>query len=292
METHKAPAADRHARDIFSPADLLERFDGIARGTFLQRFGCTLKQLARATNDGSVVRVRPGVFALPSLDPRVMTAAAHGGELTCAAALRAHGIWVLPDPDDKIHVWLGTGGRRHPHQGCGCLTHYSSGRAGLGTASAATALIHAFRCLEAEAFFAAYESAWNKRLISASDHARIRRELPDSVGWLLDLTRPDAESGLESLLRLRLHLIGIRLDSQVNIDGVGRVDFVLDGRLIFEADGKENHDSSTKRHHDRLRDAAASALGYETLCFDYALIVHDWDRVAAAIIPALARSRA
>jgi len=109
--------------------------------------------------------------------------------------------------------------------------------------------------------------------------------------WLLDLARPDSESGLESLLRLRLYLLGIRLDCQVDIDGVGRVDFVVGGRVILEADGEENH-AGSRRHKDLVRDAAASVLGYETLRFDYAMIVHHWDTVVAAILPALNRAGA
>src|SRR5690606_8366426 len=101
--------------------------------------------------------------------------------------------------------------------------------------------------------------------------------------------RDDADSGLESLLRLRMHQLGIRLDCQVVIDGVGRVDFVVDGRLIIEADGKQNHDGASMRHKDLVRDAAASGLGYETLHFDYAQIIHDWTTVQAAILAALAR---
>ena len=75
----------------------------------------------------------------------------------------------------------------------------------------------------------------------------------------------------------------------MQIDGVGRVDFVIGGRVILEADGKLNH-SGDRRHKDLMRDAAASALGYETLRFDYAMIIHDGERVAAAILPALMRA--
>lgn len=275
---------------MFPPSVLLDRFGGIAHGTFLQRFGCTRKQLAAETRIGSIQRVRPGVFAVPTADPSILSAAAHGGALTCAAALRARGIWVLPDPDDKIHVWMGAAGRTH-HEKCACIVHYSPGRAELGLAPVAAALVHAYRCLNQEAFFAAYESAWNKRLISAPDRARIRKELPRSAEWLLDLARSDAESGLESLLRLRLHLLGIRLDCQVDIDGVGRVDFVIGGRVILEADGKENH-TAAKRHKDLMRDAAASARGYETLRFDYAMSLYNWDLVIAAILPAILRAQA
>ncbi|PCE15363.1 hypothetical protein AUC47_13750 [Microbacterium sp. SZ1] len=170
--------------------------------------------------------------------------------------------------------------------------HYSPGTAAVGLAPLPVVLIHVYRCLGVEAFFAAYESAWNRRLLSAADQARIRRELPTSARWLLDLARADAESGLESLLRLRLHLLGIRLECQVRIDGVGRVDFVIEKRLILEVDGRANHAGAERRHHDLARDAAASARGYETLRFDYAMVVHDWDAVVRAIIPALARARA
>lgn len=275
---------------MMDPAYLLVRFGGIARGSTLQKYGCSRTRLAAASNAGEIRRLRQGVFGLPGTSTDIVTAAQHGGALTCAAALRAHGVWVLPAADGEVHVWLGRSGRHHRHDGCSCTSHYSPGRAELGLAPVVACLIHAYRCLEEEAFFAAYESAWNKRLIGAHDRARIRRELPAAAGWMLDLARPDAESGLESLLRLRLHLLGIRLDCQVNIPGVGRVDFVVGGRIILEADGKENH-TLAKRHADLKRDAAASALGYETLRFDYAMIVHDWPTVVAAILPAVGRAR-
>lgn len=240
-------------------------------------------------NHGRIRRVRPGVFALPTADPKVVAAAAHGGELTCADALRARGVWTLSDSDDRVHVWLGRAGRRHSHPGCACTAHHSPGMARVGCASAATALIHAYRCLPAEEFFAAYESAWNRRLLSASDRRRIAAELPAAAQWMLQLARSDAQSGLESLLRFRLHLLGIRLDCQVAIEGVGRVDFLVGSRLILEVDGRQNHHSAERRHNDLVRDAAASALGFETLRFDYALVVHQWNMVVPAILAAMGR---
>jgi very-short-patch-repair endonuclease len=275
---------------MLAPQDLLERFGGVARGTLLQQYGCSRRALAAAVDDGRIQRIRPGVFATHALDRKVFSAAAHGGELTCADALRAKNVWVLPDPDEVVHVWVGSAGRTHAHPGCTCIVHHSAGTAQVGLADVATALVHAYRCLMPEAFFAAYESAWNRRLITASDRRRIRGELPKSAEWMLDLARPDAQSGLESLMRFRLHLLGIRLDCQVEIPNVGRVDFVAGGRLIIEVDGRENHASAERRHNDLVRDAAASARGYETLHFDYAQVVHDWDTVVRAILPAIGRS--
>jgi very-short-patch-repair endonuclease len=276
---------------MIEPSDLLHTLGGIARGTHLQQFGATRAQLAVAARTGTISRIRQGVYALSTADPKVVAAAAHGGALTCADALRAHGVWVLPQVDPIVHVWVGRSGRRHPHTPCECISHHSPGTAGLGLAPVAAALIHAYRCLDQEAFFAAYESAWNQRLLSAPDRKRIRRELPKSAHWLLDLARPDAESGLESILRLRLHLLGIRLDCQVVIGGVGRVDFVAERRVIIEVDGRRNHDGPEMRHKDLTRDAAASRLGFETLRFDYAMIIHDWDAVVRAVMSAVARAR-
>lgn len=272
------------------PVQLL-RERQVARGSELSSFGCTRKHLAAAADRGEIRRIRPGVYASWTASPDVVAAAAHGGALTCAKALRAQGVWTLDD-DMQPHVWLGAGGRSHPHAPCDCVAHYRPGPMRLGIADVEQALVHAFACYGDELFFAAYESAWNKGLIGSAARARIRATLPRSAEWLLDLARADAQSGLESILRLRLHLMGIALTCQVKIPDVGRVDFVIEGRIILEADGEQNHGSTEHRHRDRWRDAAASRRGYETLRFDYALIIHHWDVVAAAILGALARAHA
>ncbi|MEV7631423.1 hypothetical protein AB0N64_03330 [Microbacterium sp. NPDC089318] len=177
------------------------------------------------------------------------TAIAHGGALTCVSVLRRMGVWTLSD-SEAVHVWMGPGRHARAHSGCRCVNHYQQGTPPLGAASLVNALLHFRQCEGDEASFAAFESAWRKRLLSRSQRDQVRAGLPAGSRWLVDLARPDADSGLESLLRLRLHIIGVRLDCQVSILGVGRVDFVVGGRLIIEADGKENHDGPTKRHKD------------------------------------------
>ncbi|WP_460796744.1 endonuclease domain-containing protein [Microbacterium sp. GXF0217] len=275
---------------MLSAHDTITRLGGIARSSTLQQLGFTRQGLANEARRGTIQRIRNGIFATRVLNDDVRRAIEHGGALTCVSILRLKGVWVLPRPDG-LHVWMPS--RRHPldHPSCTCVSHYFHGSPPLGSASIETALLHLRRCAGDEAFFAAYESAWRQRLLSRAARARIRAALPRTSRWLIDIARSDADSGLESLMRMRLHLLGIRLECQVLIDGVGRVDFVIGGRLIVEADGDDNHGSSTKRHHDRVRDAAASELGYETLRFDYAQIVHDWPTVQAAIIAALRRLR-
>ncbi|WP_230667691.1 endonuclease domain-containing protein [Microbacterium sp. MEC084] len=76
---------------------------------------------------------------------------------------------------------------------------------------------------------------------------------------------------------------------QVRIRHVGRVDFVLAGRVILEVDGKENHDGPSERHKDLRRDAIAISLGFTPLRFDYSLVMYEWPIVERAILAALSR---
>ncbi|MBS1674068.1 MAG: DUF559 domain-containing protein [Actinobacteria bacterium] len=270
---------------MLSLIDTIRRHDGIARGKDLQGFGFTRTAIARVVRTGEIDRLRDGVFAVGPIDPDVRAAVAHGGALTCASVLKQLGVWVLPVVTAP-HVWLGAGRHGLAHPRCDCVPHYFRGAPPLGSTDLETALLHLRLCAGDEAFFAAFESAWRQRLLSATARRRIREALPDSARWLVDLARHDADSGLESLLRLRLHAIGLDLERQVHIDGVGRVDFVV-GRLIIEVDGRQNHDGESMRHKDLVRDAAAAARGYRTLRFDHAQVVHDWPSVQAAILSAL-----
>lgn len=270
---------------MLSANDTIMSLGGFARGSRLQQLGFTRQSLSEHVRRGEILRLRAGVFAVAPVHPDIRTAAAHGGALTCASLLRARGVWVLPH-DDGVHVWLGRRQHPVPHPGCSCTSHHFTGDPPLGAVSIETALIHLRRCAGDEAFFAAYESAWHLGLLSRASRATIRALLPRRARWLVDLARSDAESGLESLLRLRLHVLGLTLECQVDIRGVGRVDFVLAGRIIIEVDGKTNH-AGDHRHKDLVRDAAASRLGYQTLRFDYAQIIHDWPSVRAAILGAL-----
>ncbi|WP_194764796.1 DUF559 domain-containing protein [Microbacterium sp. UFMG61] len=276
---------------MLSAADTITRLGGLARGAHLQTLGFTRRALSRAVKRGEIERVRDGVFASGRIDRQVRAATAHGGALTCASVLQVLGIWVLA-PVSVPHVWLGRSRHAHAHDACRCVSHYYRGVPPLGQATVEVALAHFLRCAGDEAFFAAYESALRLGLLTRAAQARVRAMIPAAARWLVDLALPHSDSGLESLLRLRLHVLGIRLECQVSISGVGRVDFVVGSRLILETDGTENHDGASLRHKDLVRDASASALGYETLRFDYAQVIHDWPTVQAAILAALTRLNA
>ncbi|MFE6997481.1 type IV toxin-antitoxin system AbiEi family antitoxin domain-containing protein [Microbacterium sp. NPDC057659] len=265
-----------------SVVSVLSAFGRIARTSELKTRGVTERELTSAVRSGEITRIRQGLYALPGIDPVMMHAAEHGGVPGCTDAGRMHGLWILEG--GERHVWLGTAGNEHG--ACkGCRLHWDEGLVKVGQLPPVhNVLLQIAECSGEETFFAAYESALRWSKISPGGIAWLWKHLPVRMRWLLDFARGDADSGLESLVRLRLHRSGISLRRQISIRGVGEVDFVYGGWLIIECDGRDNHEREKERHKDLMRDAAAAARGYETLRFDYAMIVHDWGVVEAAIL--------
>ena len=242
-----------------------------------------------ALHHGVISRVRRGVYARPWACRDLVRATAHGGTLACVSAARHLGLWVLDDAPE-VHVWLPS--RHHyVHEGCDCVAHWDDSRAGAGTAVPPVRQIlrQILHCRGTEEFFVVLESALRQRLAGASDLRWLRSRTNAAAREAIDLARKDADSGLESLLRWRLRHLGVSVRTQVPIAGVGVVDAVIGDRLLIELDGRENHDGTSMRHKDLVRDANAALWGYTTLRFDYALVVHDWELVEAAILGALGR---
>lgn len=92
--------------------DLAARAGGVIRRTHLLRHGATDADVRRWVRGEVFTRLRDGVLALPDADALIVVAARHGGSLACASALRAYGIWLWDDAA-RVHVWLGSSGRRH-----------------------------------------------------------------------------------------------------------------------------------------------------------------------------------
>ncbi|MFT4259171.1 MAG: type IV toxin-antitoxin system AbiEi family antitoxin domain-containing protein [Microbacterium sp.] len=259
----------------------------MARTRELRSRGVSEAELTRAVRGGAVVRPRQGVYALAG-DAGVH-AAAHGGVIGCCAAGAALGLWTLTIPEEP-HVWMGHAGTPRSMPCEHCVLHWDDGAAAVGELPpVANVLLQISQCADEDAFFAALESALRRSLLSPAAIAWLWSHLAVDKRWLLGFARADADSGLESLIRLRLHRLGIDVRCQVLIDGVGEVDLLIGDRLIIEADGRENHEREAQRSKDLRRDARAAAAGYTTLRFTYAMIVHDWPVVEAAIRGAMSR---
>lgn len=254
----------------------------------LRQRGFTRGAINAAVRGGRLVRVRRGVYATLDACPTSVAAAAHGGALACVTAAKHLGLWVV-ETEPHTHVWMRPGAHRRHDDGCGCIEHWDDGPPSdaFGVPSIPRVLRQMMGCLGVEAFFVALESARRQQRITTAGLEWLRRNTNAAGRRAIALSRSDADSGLESLLRWRLRAYGLRIRTQVKIDDVGRVDVLIGERLIVETDGQGNHDGHSHRHRDLVRDAIAAALVYRTLRFDYALIVQDWERVEAAIIGAI-----
>lgn len=258
----------------------------------LRAGGLSRSEIRRCVDAGSLLHLRRGVYSSPDACACVVAAAERGGAIACVTAARHLGLWVLGE--DDLHVWLNDDGHLRPLQDVdvACTPHWDTGRPTAFTPPPVPrTLKQILACRGVEEFFVALESARRLGLIH-----------PDGLRWLcaatnsigreaVRLSRDDADSGLESLLRWRLRSHNLPVRTQVRIAGVGVVDILIGDRLIVEADGRENHEGASLRHKDLVRDASAAAWGYTTLRFDYALIVHDWDLVEAAILAAVREGR-
>lgn len=63
------------------------------------------------------------------------------------------------------------------------------------------------------------------------------------------------------------------------IIGIGCVDFFIDGWFIVEIDGREGYDLFLYWYKDLVCDVNVVVWGYSILCFDYVMVVYDWDFV-------------
>ena len=282
---------------VESAVRVIDRFGGLARTRDMTAAGIPARELAAAVARGALIKPRSGIYALPDIPHPVIESLSHCGALACVSAARDYGLWTLDDgADEPVHTWIDPSHRPVrlaidpdcDRVGC-CVIHRDRAiePAGLRRVSLLHCLRQILACRGEEAFFAALESAMRQRLIDSDGIATLRARIPSRDRWLVDFARCDADSGLESILRLRVHRRGLILASQVPIPGVGEVDFVIGDCLILEADGA-THDGQS-RHRDRVRDAVAMTLGFVTLRFDSAMILHDWELVEAAILAATSR---
>jgi very-short-patch-repair endonuclease len=149
-------------------------------------------------------------------------------------------------------------------------------------------LEHVLHCVSPQWAIAVLDSGLNQRLVRADGLSAVAGALPRHLASVVAPADGRAESGVESIARYLLVLLGLYVEVQVVIDGVGRVDLLVEGRLILELDGRAWHDDPSAFARDRRRDAAAAIGRYRVLRFDYRQVLLEWPTVEAAVLAALA----
>ncbi|MGO4582964.1 endonuclease domain-containing protein [Arthrobacter sp. 2RAF6] len=107
---------------------------------------------------------------------------------------------------------------------------------------------------------------------------------------VLDLVRRRADSLLEPLAAMHFQQTGIAFVQQVELPGVGEVDFVVERFLIVELDGKTHFEPRAIKR-DRRRDNTSVAGGFTVLRYFYEDVVHCPEAMVAEVQAAIRATR-
>jgi very-short-patch-repair endonuclease len=253
----------------------LDYAGSVARtGTLLQA-GFTDRNIRNAVTSGEVIRLRHGVVALQGAPADLTGAVTANGLLTCASAARHRQLWLLHEPQ-SLHLLCKHGGPRD------AVVHRESLVAHDGpkpVASTTDVLIHSLRCLPAVEAAVMVESALRQGVTTLN---YLRKRLPGNRNGnarrVLDLVDGSADSAIEVVARLLFHNEGIYTETQVELPGIGFVDFLLEGFLIVEIDGG-SHLEPRQVKKDRVRNNASILTGYAVLRYGYAEVVYQPQKI-------------
>ncbi|MDQ0894618.1 endonuclease domain-containing protein [Agromyces ramosus] len=266
--------------------------------------GFSASELASAVEQGSLIRVRRGWFATEDAPSDVIRAVRVGGALTAASSARLSGVWLLEDELLHVRVLPNASRLRSPddpsvllerEEHRVCLHYRSAGptptdawaqeaaRDGL-----AGSIAEMFRCAGTVPAMVALESALNRDLLSMQLIELIRGLTPAWAHRPLELVSPDSDSGLETIARLLLHRHRVRVQTQVWMAGVRRVDLLIGDRLILKLDGRSFH-SGGDFERDRAQDLELALRGYLVVRLSYRMVTADWDRTHRAVVELVRR---
>ncbi|QHD87811.1 hypothetical protein GR168_22310 [Gordonia sp. JH63] len=265
--------------------ELTERFGGVVATHQLLAAGETAASIRDACRSGTLSSIRHGWYRTEAADPEVVGAVADHGVVSCATALRRHGLWI-PEHPEQVHSRVTRHERRRSHDRC---RRYGRPTPADGAVDdVATALQYAARCFDVEGFVILCDSALNTGKITP---ARLRTEFDDAPMFIkraIEKTHQLAASGTETAARLRLRSAGLRVTVQHHVSGVGWVDLLVGERLALELDSVEHHTGIEKYEEDRTRDRKLISRGYFPLRVTYAQVFGDWANTYADIAEIIA----
>lgn len=226
----------------------------------------TDNDIRRAVAAGTLLRPRGGSYLPSGTDSDLVDACRLRARLGCVSELRRQGIFVLDDSTLHLHhpAKAALHGRteRSVRHHWGRLAREPHPRS--TAVEIFDALLQAVRCQPPRAAIAMLDSALHLGRLDPGDLDELFHALPRRYRRIRGLLDSRAESGPETLVRLMLRSLGLSFEVQVEIGGVGRVDFVVEGWLIVECDSRAHHSDWAAQRRDRRRDQAAAALGYAT----------------------------
>lgn len=270
---------------------------GAAGRRYLNGQGFSDRALHAAVRAGAVLRARRGWYTVwPPHDPRYR-ALRVGGRVTGLAAIQALGGWVLGST--RLDVAVPANGarlrdplRRRPLPSRGArdlrvlwVAERHDADTSTGLVDLADALTVVVRSESEETAVAALDWALHTGELDEVALADLAAHFPKGCQLLVDQTDPRCDSLPESLTRTRLRALGLRVRSQVGVEGTSDIDLLVEGIVAVEVDGDLFHRERFEA--DRAKDLAITAAGMHVLRPSARHVFHEWGAVLRAIRRAL-----
>jgi very-short-patch-repair endonuclease len=275
-----------------TPEHVLALAGGAATRRQLLDLGLTDRRISAALAAGAVERVRQGVYALPLADPVAVARIAWRCEPTCVTAARRLGL-PTSSKDDRLHMAVASGrssARPNAWPPRPIVVHMSRA-ARLRAPSAAEVIDSTARCVSRLEQLEMVDAALNMGLILEGDIGGLRHTPDRTRRWLARHCDGRSQSLLETRTRVALRAAGLQVQPQVPIPGVGRVDFLIDGKVVVETDGRGTHALSAAFDIDRRRDRAALIAGYPVMRFGFSDVMGDIDGVVQQVVAVVRAAR-
>ena len=279
--------------DALEPIEsLLERHDGALTTSILRSAGHSKRRIQAAVSAKQLERVRPGGFIAPRTAPGDLgVAILAGGSLTAASAFAHHGLWTphgertrhLRLSKKRAELWEAGAVHRRFGRESDCLHVLPGPRRDLLDGpidDAETAMIAAGACAAGDDLVAVLESFL--RVGGSLDELLRLSPVPRGFAAARDRVVAGADSGLETLVRVRLEDLGLRVRAQVRC-GVWPCDLVVGEWLVIELDGFAFHSSRAALDRDAAKGRDLALAGYTLLRFTYDDVMHRWPECLAQI---------
>jgi very-short-patch-repair endonuclease len=277
------------------PPEFVARLGGIAHRRALYEAGASRETVRASLRRSELVAVRRDWVATPTCPTALRRAVQIGARLTCLSAAAHLELWMIGDgrfhvaaPPTASRLALTSATTGPPPE----LVHWAAPPVSVTTRVAIdpieNVLAAVARCQPHENAVAVIDSALNRKLV----HRAQLVELAAKIGGRFAETVADpdgrADSGLETLPRLRLARRGVVMVPQARLDG-HRVDGLIGDRLVLQFDGDRFHSTKEQRRRDREEDARLVLQGYAVLRYGFEDVMHHWERTEAQILSAMAQ---
>lgn len=267
---------------------------GAARREALLADGVTKHAIYAALANGLVAQPARGCFAVPDAPLWAVRAATFRGFPTCVTLLAMAGLPLLTG-DSRAHIGVprdralrSTDARSTARMVLHRERDSLDPAAGVRGDEVRVALGHAARCLRPPEWLIPVDAALHRGVVTLDQVTEAGRVGRIDPAWTRRMADPQSESPAESRARVAMLEAGLNLRSQVSMEGIGRVDFVVEQRVIVETDGRDYHSDEAKFAEDKRRDREAIKRGFLPMRYPAAHALGDPESIAAEVQDLLA----